>query len=487
VSSGLVYAFGPFRLDTRSNELTRGGERLAIGDRHVSVLQHLLANAGSIASKDALITAAWEDVAVTDNSLEQVISALRRLLGDGPRGRPYLETVARRGYRFTGEVSRLVRRESDQALDALLAPHRAWIEGRAALETFERDQIIPAREAFETVLRSAPDEASAHVGMANACMMQFEMTRADESRDAAALAKAAHHAREACRLGAGYAEAWATLGFVLERSGSRVDALAASRRAVTLEPDNWRHHFRLAFVGWGEERLREARRTLALLPGFPLAHWLAATVHVARQALGEAERELVAGIAVQDSQSAGQSRFSGVALHWLLGLLHLNAGDDARALEEFERELSFEGSGHVYARECCANTWYAIGSVKLRQGRREEARDAFNQALERVAIHPMARVGLAASTSSDAREVTRAATAAYRTPMIGSLDAAMARALPLVLAGAHKEAARLLDGALADAVPGNAGWLMPVEPLLNVTADPAVWAPVLARLRTRAA
>jgi tetratricopeptide (TPR) repeat protein len=205
-------------------------------------------------------------------------------------------------------MSRLVRRESDQALDALLAPHRAWIEGRAALDTFERDQIIPAREAFETV----------HVGMAKACMMQFEMTRADKSRDAAALAKAAHHAREACRLDAGYAEAWATLGFVLERSGSRVDALAAARRAVTLEPDNWRHHFRLAFVGWGEERLREARRTLALQPGFPLGHWLAATVHVARQALGEAGRELEAGVAVQDSQSAGQSRFPASAGSWVL-------------------------------------------------------------------------------------------------------------------------------------------------------------------------
>jgi DNA-binding winged helix-turn-helix (wHTH) protein len=458
-----------------------------VSDRHISVLQHLVANPGSIASKDALIAAAWEDVAVTDNSLEQVISTLRRLLGDGPQGRPYLETVPRRGYRFAGEVSRLVRRESDQALDALLAPHRAWIEGRAALETLERDQIIPAREAFEVVLRSAPDEASAHVGLANACMMQFEMTRADESRDVASLAKAAHHAREACRLDAGSAEAWATLGFVLDRSGSRVDALAASRRAVTLEPDNWRHHFRLAFVGWGEERLREARRTLALLPGFPLAHWLAATVYVARQALGEAERELVAGIAVQDGQSPGQSRFSGVALHWLLGLIHLNAGDEARALEEFERELSFEGSGHLYARECCANTCYAIGSLKLRQGRLEEAREAFNRAIDRVAIHPMARVGLAASSSADARQVTRAATAGYRTPLIGSIDAAMARASQLVLAGGHKEAARLLDGALADAVPGNAGWLMPVEPLLNVVANPAAWAAALARLRTRAA
>src|SRR5688572_31754262 len=53
-----------------------------------------------------------------------------------------------------------------------------------------------------------------------------------------------------------------TLGFVLDRTGHHVDALAAMRRAVSLEPDNWRHYFRLSYVSWGEERLRAARRTL---------------------------------------------------------------------------------------------------------------------------------------------------------------------------------------------------------------------------------
>ena len=486
VSSGTVYSFGPFQLDTRSKQLTRDGERVPISDRQVSVLQHLLANAGSIASKDALITAAWEDVAVTDNSLEQVVSALRRLIGDAPDGRPRLETVPRRGYRFAGEVSRVVRRESDQALEALLAPHRAWIEGRAALETLARDQIVPARDAFEIVLRSDPDMASAHVGLANACVMQFEMTRADESPDVASLARAAHHAREACRLDAAYAEAWATLGFVLGQSGSGADALAASRRAVTLEPDNWRHHFRLAFVGWGEERLREARRTLALLPGFPLAHWLAATVHVARQAFGEAERELAAGIAGQDAQDVGPSRFSGVALHWLSGLIHLNAGDHDRAFEEFERELSYEGSGHLYARECCANTWYAIGSLRLRQGRLADARDAFGRAVERVRVHAMARAGLAAAMPAGARLATMSAVDERTGAVNDSFSAAMIGAIQLVLAGAHDDAVRLLDGALAATPPGNAGWLIPIEPLLNVGRTAAAWTPVLARLRARA-
>ena len=490
VSSGTVYSFGPFQLDTRSKRLTRDGERVGISDRHVSVLQHLLADAGLVVSKDALIAAAWEDVAVTDNSLEQVISALRRPIGDVPDGRSRLETVPRRGYRFTGEVSRMVRRESDEALEALLAPHRAWIEGRAALETLERGQIIHVRQAFEIVLRSAPDQASAHVGLANACVMQFEMTRADESPDVASLGKAAHHAREACRLDAAYAEAWATLGFVLAQSGNGADALAAARRAVTLEPDNWRHHFRLAFVGWGEERLREARRTLALLPGFPLAHWLAATVHVARQALGEAERELAAGIAGQEGQGAGPSRFSGVALHWLLGLIRLNTGDDDRALEEFERELSSEGSGHLYARECCANTWYAIGSLRLRQGRLPEARDAFGRALERVQVHAMARAGLSAASSAGAGPIAMVTVdglkGSVNDSVNDSMTAATLGAVRLVLAGAHDDAVRLLDGALAAAPPGNAGWTIPIEPLLNVGRTAAAWTPVLARLRTRA-
>ena len=274
---------------------------------------------------------------------------------------------------------------------------------------------------------------------------------------------------------------------MLDRTGDRLDARAAAKRAVTLEPDNWRHHFRLSYVSWGEERLRAAHRTLALLPDFPLAHWLAATVHVARQVLDEAERELAAGLALQAGQPMGGSRFSAVALHWLLGLIHLARGDEARALEEFERELSFENAGQLYARECAANTWYAIGALRLRQGRPADAGAAFAHAIERVATHPMARVGLVAAGARSDRVTAcrpRHRAAGRRAP---SVDAALVQAAQLVLAGAHTEAARIVDDALARAAPGNAGWLLPVEPLLHVTAHPDVWARALAHLRNRAA
>lgn len=173
-----------------------------------------------------------------------------------------------------------------------------------------------------------------------------------------------------------------------------------------------------------------------------------------------------------------------VAVHWLLGLIFLAHGDETRALEEFECELASENAGQLYARECAANTWYAIGALRLRQARPADATAAFGQALERVATHPMARVGLMACRADAIAPLRAAASPVVHTP---SVDTALVQAVQLVLAGAHTEAAQTLEEALASAAPGNAGWLLPVEPLLHATAHPDVWARALARLRNRAA
>jgi DNA-binding winged helix-turn-helix (wHTH) protein len=484
-----LFAFGPFELDAASRRLLKNGEAVVLPPRQFDLLVLMVARAGQLLSKDALIEAAWDGIAVTDNSLEQAISGLRRILGaaDGIG----IETQARRGYRFTGAVRRIDRRAPAEALEVLLAPHRAWIEGRAALETLERSHILHARAVFEQVLAQVPDQASAHVGLANAGVMQFEMTRSEREPDVGALTMAAAHARDACRLDPQYGEAWATLGFILDRTGQRGDALAASRRAVSLEPDNWRHRLRLAYVSWGEERLREARRTLALLPGFPLAHWLAATVHVARQALDAAERELRNGIASQaDGDSAG--RFSGVALHWLLGLILLARDDERGALEEFACELATEQAGQLYARECCANTWYAIGAIHIRRGEQAAAAAAFTETLDRVPQHPLARAALghapvvldgdAASRAADAN-VSPTPDPARALPMA---DIALARAVSSVLRGDVPAAVQTVDLALTNAPDGSALWTVPVEPLLRIGTD-SRWASPLARLRNRAA
>jgi DNA-binding winged helix-turn-helix (wHTH) protein len=484
VSSGAVYTFGPFELDGRARRLRRGREHIPLSDRYLSVLLHLAAHAGAVVAKDDLVTAGWGDVAVTPNSLEQAMSALRRVLGSNAEGQPYVETVPRQGYRLQTAVVRTVAPESDQSIEALLTPHRALIDGRAALETLEREKILRAREVFAKAVAIAPDQAAVHVGLANACALQFEMTRADEERDTDAIREAAQHAREACRLDQQYGEAWATLGFVLERAGNHTDALAASRRAIALEPDNWRHHFRLSSIGWGEERLQGARRTLALLPGLSLAHWLAATVLVARQRLDDAAHELLAGIAGETDRGA-ESRFSGVALHWLLGLIYLARGNESQAIDEFERELVTEPSGHLYARECCANTWYAIGALHLRQRRTSEASTAFRRAIERIPKHPMARLGLALTARVPEWLPAPADTSAPGGS--GSVDAVLCSAAWHVSRGAHADAADVVEKALTTAALGNAAWLLPIEPLINVGAAPDAWTTAVAHLRARAA
>ena len=462
-----TFIFEPFALDPARRRLTHAGEPVTISERQLDVLLRLVAQPGQIVAKDDLIAAAWQDVAVADNSLEQAISNLRRILGSPPSGGTFIETVPRRGYRFGVAVERKAARESDERLDALLAPHRAFVEGRAALETLEAGQIARAMEVFESAVAAVPEYPSAHVGLANACLMRFETTRADPKPDSAALARAVQHARDACRLDPASAEAWATLGFAFAQAGRRLDAIAAASRAAALEPDNWRHHFRLAYVSWGEARLHAAHRTLVLLPEFPLAHWLAATVYVARQALDEAERELAAGLA----SDVTRSKFGAVALHWLRGLIHLARGDERRALGEFEQELAGEGGGHLYARECCANTWYAIGALHLRQGRSDQAALAFARALERIVHHPLALAALNRDTIAATDSQTLALAAAVR----------------LALGGSHAAAARTIGDALVLAEEGNALWLLPIEPLLHVSARPELWAEPLARLRSRAA
>ena len=467
-----IYRFGPFQLDAGRRRLLRGADPLLVPDRHLEILLQLAANPGRTISKDDLIAAAWQDVAVADNSIEQAISSLRKMLGTQADGTPYIETLTRRGYRFSAEVERGKSRESDASLDALLAPHRAFVEGRAALETLDRDGLARARAAFEEALRAEPDYAAAHVGMANACALGFESTRAHAAPDVEALGRAVHHAREGCRLDPSSAEAWSTLAFVLHRSGSAAEAIAAARKAVTLDAGNWHHHLRLAFVSWGEERLRASRRVLTLCPGLALAHWFAATVFVARQAFDAALEDVRAGCTSQDAQRTESGRFKAVGLHLLHGLVLASRGDDDAALKEFRHELDFEGDGQLYARECAANTWYAIGATRLRVGRREEADAALREALNRVPGHPMAGALCGATQQLSATN---------------NVDAAMAVAAALVVDGKHEEAARLCGEALAQAEPGPAGWILPVEPLLMPLRTPDAWARTLAILRGRAA
>ena len=199
------------------------------------------------------------------------------------------------------------------------------------------------------------------------------------------------------------------------------------------------------------------------------------------------------GTKASETKSATESthaRFSSVALHWLLGLVLLTRGDDAGALALFQRELANEGSGQLYARECCANTWYAIGGVRLHEHDLPDARAAFAETLTRIPVHPAAQAVVMSLEGTTPASTPREGPGrqADSAPDGSSLrpEAVLARVTALARAGQVDEAIGRLESALRTLPEGSAFWTRPVDPVLRPWTD-ARWLPVLAVLRNRAA
>src|SRR5687767_15059303 len=102
--SNLTYEFGPYRLNLSSRLLTRYGETVSLTPKATDILALLVMNAGQLVERNELLKEVWPDTFVEESNLTQNIFALRRALGDERAGPKYIETVARRGYRFVASV-----------------------------------------------------------------------------------------------------------------------------------------------------------------------------------------------------------------------------------------------------------------------------------------------------------------------------------------------------------------------------------------------
>lgn len=102
------YAFGDFVLERSQQRVLRGdGSELSLTPRLFSALLLFVENADALLEKDALMRTLWPGLVVEENNLSQTISGLRRALGDEPPGSRYIQTVARRGFRFIATVTAL--------------------------------------------------------------------------------------------------------------------------------------------------------------------------------------------------------------------------------------------------------------------------------------------------------------------------------------------------------------------------------------------
>jgi DNA-binding winged helix-turn-helix (wHTH) protein len=630
-----TYRFGPFTVESTAYRLLKNGAVVQVSPKVIDLLLYLVARPSLLVTKEELFTALWPDVAVTDNALTQAVSELRQALGDDSSNPRYVQTVARRGYRFIATVqlpelqtavssdvavmrppalavldftnvsgdgslawlssgiaetvtndlrsglhlrmvdrTRVVeavrrvgtdldtlRRElgvdlvvvgsfqkagdrlritaravdvqsgealADSKADGPLAevfdlqdrivtqlssaigsrtdaaprrPYRetssleayqAFTEARLRLETLDAGEIDRAVEGFDRAIALDPRYAAAFVGLANARFWQYERSRAGNHPDADLLAQAIGHVRRAIELERDLSEAHATLAFLLVSAGRAGEALLAARRAVTLEPGYWGHHFRVAHAAWGDERLRALARTVELYPDFPFAHFEAAMVYIARGTLELAESVLREGAQVQDRQAHLRQRFPARGLHWLLGLVRLARGDAAEALVEFEKERA-GNTAQVYGREFVMNACDGAGFARLASGDGAGAAADFTSALDLFPAHARSLIGLGAALKAQGKRKAsdaafqRAQSAIEALRMGGrTSEANLATALLKASHGdveASIESLRLL---LERADVPFIGWTIPIEPLLEPVRTHESFQPILDLLAVRA-
>jgi cholera toxin transcriptional activator len=106
--SGAILRFGVFELNVAAGELTRNGSKLRLQEQPFQVLALLLQHPGEVVSRDELRQKLWPaDTFVDfDHSLNTAVNKLREALGDSAASPRYIETLARRGYRFIAPVQR---------------------------------------------------------------------------------------------------------------------------------------------------------------------------------------------------------------------------------------------------------------------------------------------------------------------------------------------------------------------------------------------
>ena len=437
-----LYRFAEATYEPKAGVLTVAGRTMSLRPRTGAVLAYLLERPGELVIKDDLLREVWSDLVVTENSLAQCITEIRKALGDAKE--TLLRTVHRRGYVLEAQVARSAPGDrpakpggDTKRLSIMVLPFAhgggdpdqdyfaegltedlttdlgripsAFVISRGTAQAF-RDRRSDAREIGEQLgvrylVEGSVRRGDGHVflnlslsetltarqlwaehfegrrenlhalqrSMAGRVTqaLQVELFDAEAQRagasgvDAGAhdLAMRAwslwHHAApeaspecralalRALELDPSCTHAWVALAHAnmlelatrtsTDRARSLEEALAASRRALRLEPDHPTAHSALGaslvYAGQFDEALEAFERQMALNPNFALAHqWKG----IARILVGEpllAIRPLETAIEL----SPRDPRLSTFIRNLALAYLHL--GNDEKGLILAERSV----------------------------------------------------------------------------------------------------------------------------------------------------
>lgn len=145
-SSKRLRQFGEFRLDLDRKVLWHLNEPVPLRSKAVELLCALIENRGEVLSKGELLDQVWPEAFVEESVLSQNIYLLRKTFADYGATDTGIQTIPRRGYRFTGEV-----RDVDHA-SKLLIEHE--VVERSMTEIREESQDVGSRSFPSPIYRA---------------------------------------------------------------------------------------------------------------------------------------------------------------------------------------------------------------------------------------------------------------------------------------------------------------------------------------------
>ena len=114
----MPFVFGDCVLDPDRRELSRGSEVIATGPQVFDLLIYLVENRERVVSRDSLLDSVWGGRIVSESTLASHINAARKAIGDSGSEQRLIRTVARKGFRFVGDVKEAPTLDGTQSLKA---------------------------------------------------------------------------------------------------------------------------------------------------------------------------------------------------------------------------------------------------------------------------------------------------------------------------------------------------------------------------------
>ncbi|MBA3786630.1 MAG: winged helix-turn-helix domain-containing protein, partial [Acidobacteria bacterium] len=140
------YQFKSFRLDLGERQLLNNGDAVSLTPKAFDVLAALVERSGHLVEKDELLRAVWFDSFVEEANVARIVHTLRKVLGEDDNGNKFIETVAKKGYRFVAEVDEVrepITQTSTNGNQSSVAAAKNFFETTAAGELSEAEFQIP--------------------------------------------------------------------------------------------------------------------------------------------------------------------------------------------------------------------------------------------------------------------------------------------------------------------------------------------------------